>query len=469
MYYTHDLTFYPSMFPYRSNPDRSLNGLRMYDVLAPHVIEGDASSIPTSSAPRRSARQQDYTHSSGQALRDIPDVSVPPTAPDADANLTCTSSSAAALLNPSGGLKSNDAYFVHSFGPNPSTMEEAQQSPYANEWALAELKEKQSFEHHNVLTVVPRSAAKGMKIFKPRPVLTLKVNPPTELEPHGSINKFKYRLTIAAFTKMLTQGIDYEEKHASTVRWNSVLMLIAIAVRHNFDIVLFDIKTFFLYGDLKDDVFMEQQPGWEPDGKPRSDYICKLNRSMYGLPQASHCAQKKLDKTMTGGGDFKRTSADDCVYVTQQGHPDKNNGYGALGAHVDDCLGIGDAIGLDKIKDTMEKEFEITQERNPSVITGVQVERNRDTKWLKLHQEAYVISILTDHKMLDCKSTDTPMDPGTARALMLLPTDQDDPVARKLYQRLVGCLIWLHKTRPDMMFTVNLLSRFLKKRHHAAL
>jgi hypothetical protein len=238
-------------------------------------------------------------------------------------------------------------------------------------------------------------------------------------------------------------------------------MLISIAVMRDFDIVLYDIKTFFLYGKLEDEVFMEQPAGWEPEDKPRADWIWQLRRSMYGLPQASHCAQKKLHDTLEADGVFKRTTADDCVYVSQQGDPGKGNGYAALGAHVDDLLGIGDEKGLLKVEETMQKEFEITKERNPSVITGVQVERNREVKWLKLHQEAYIISILTDHDMLDCKSTDTPMDPGTMRAMMLLPMDQVDPVAQTKYSQLIGCLIWLHKTRADMMFTINFLSRFV--------
>ena len=62
---------------------------------------------------------------------------------------------------------------------------------------------------------------------------------------------------------MLTQGIDYAEKYASTVRWNSIKMLIAIAVLHDYDIVLFDIAAFFLYRKLKEKVFMEQPKGWE--------------------------------------------------------------------------------------------------------------------------------------------------------------------------------------------------------------
>jgi hypothetical protein len=83
-------------------------------------------------------------------------------------------------------------------------------------------------------------------------------------------------------------------------------------------------------------------------------------------------------------------------------------------------------------------------------------------KWLKLHQGFYVTALLAKFGMSDCTACSTPMDPGTARALMLLPTEPADPVACAEYQGLVGSLIWLFKTRPDMLFTGNLLSRFLK-------
>jgi hypothetical protein len=84
------------------------------------------------------------------------------------------------------------------------------------------------------------------------------------------MKKFKYRLTIAAFTKLLTPGIDYlRRKHATTVRFNSLKVLLAIAVLHDWDIVLYDVILFFLYGKFEgEDVYMEQQPGWEPEGKP---------------------------------------------------------------------------------------------------------------------------------------------------------------------------------------------------------
>ncbi len=81
------------------------------------------------------------------------------------------------------------------------------------------LEERESFRQRQVYSLVPRSQADGHRIFKSRPVLKIKFNPPASEEPHGSLAKLKYRLTIAAYTSMRVQGIDYKEKFASTVRF----------------------------------------------------------------------------------------------------------------------------------------------------------------------------------------------------------------------------------------------------------
>ena len=176
-------------------------------------------------------------------------------------------------------------------------------------------------------------------------------------------------------------------------------------------------------------------------------------------PQASHCAQRELKKNLTGNGEFKATSADDCVYV----RTDQSSGNAAVGTHVDDLLGVGCSDGMKKLEDTLLSKFKITVDRNPSIVTGVQIERNRKKKWLKLHQEAYAEELLAKYGMSDCKPSSTPMDPGEAKSMMLLPLPEViDKEAVGKYQSLVGKLIWLLKTRPDFSFTVNLLSRFLK-------
>ena len=71
------------------------------------------------------------------------------------------------------------------------------------------------------------------------------------------------------------------------------------------------------------------------------------------------------------------------------------------------------------------------------------------------------MGILHEYDMVHCKPMDTPIDPGMAKAMMLLPTETSEPQVRQQYQKLVGMLIWLHKTRVDMLFTINFLSRFL--------
>ncbi len=96
---------------------------------------------------------------------------------------------------------------------------------------------------------------------------------------------------------------------------------------------------------------------------------------------------------------------------------------------MDHLVGVGRAAGLDKIKTTLSGTFDITDKRNPDMINGVQVQRNRPMKWLKLHQGFYITALLVKFGMSDCTLCSTPMDPGTARALMMLPTEPADPVA----------------------------------------
>jgi hypothetical protein len=99
------------------------------------------------------------------------------------------------------------------------------------------------------------------------------------------------------------------------------------------------------------------------------------------------------------------------------------------------------------------------------MITGVQIDRNRPLKWCKLHQAAYTAELLDKYRRTDAsrsRPADTPMDAGTAKTLMLLPTDTATPATVKYYQEIVGGLMWLLRTRIDLHFTINLLCRFLK-------
>ena len=183
---------------------------------------------------------------------------------------------------------------------------------------------------------------------------------------------------------MLIQGVDYKEKFASTVRWAATKLIIAPTVLEDLDLLHIDIKTFFLYGVLDEGkpVFKEQPEGWEALETPRDEFVCLLDKSMYGHPAASHRAQKILKEVLTANDSFRPTTADDCVFVSNKKLPF----FAVGGTHVDDILATGDQGGLLHFVDTLEKKFEITTKLNPLIITGVQIVRDRKLRFLKLHQ-----------------------------------------------------------------------------------
>ena len=475
-YFTADVAFHKNVFPFRANPDRTLPSLNIWDDIAPHTTEliGPEEKVEQ----RESLRLADYSNEqlkgqrnsqpatsrqrvpSSQALRNIPDVGVSPSSPPTQSyHLGVDPAEVAAT------------FVVQGYGPDPESMDEALTLEVADQWILAELSEKQSWDTHDVVEIVPRSVAisHGKRVFKAKPVLKKKFHPPDAEHPEGRLDKYKWRLTIAAYTRMLTEGIDYADKHAGTVRWSATKLIIAIATKFDYDLVLLDISTFFLYGECEEEMYMEIPKGWGKDGKDAdSGFVFRLKKTVYGLPQASNRAQKKLKEAFSTKKEFRSTSGDDCVYVStnwgKSADDSSTEGYVVCGTHVDDIMATGDSNGSGKLIDTLEAKFKITKTFNPSCVTGVQIERVRGKNgWTKLHQTEYTLNFLKEQKMEGARSVDTPMDPGTAKLLMELSQDEFTKDSIKIFQIIIGVLIWLQtRTRPDLDFAVNLASRFLR-------
>jgi hypothetical protein len=424
--------------------------------LAPHVT--DLIESEDIVQQRASIRQRGYLFDGDRALADIPDVDIPP-----DEEPETKLPDERALAN---------AYTVRF--EDPEDMKAALLQPDAAEWIAAELEEKESWKYHQVAEVVPRAYATshGKRIFDSKEVLAYKYLPPDDHHPEGSLRKRKYRLTIAAYTKMLKEGVDYKDKHANTVRWNALKTLVALAVRMDYDIHLFDIKTFFLFGELEEEIYMKIPDRWAEGGECGPDYIWRLRRSAYGLPQAPNCAQKVLRAAYLDGGQFKNTQSDDCLYVTTNhksevdpvsGISTPSTGYCASGTHVDDILSIGDKKGIAKLRAALHakfKETNVTEEKDPLLLVGVQLERVRGKRWAKLHQTDYTTRLLEKYSMEHSRPVDTPMDPGTAKVFMLLPRDEHTPESLALFRAILGCLLWLEqRTRLDLDYCVCLFSR----------
>ena len=214
---------------------------------------------------------------------------------------------------------------------------------------------------------------------------------------------------------------------------------------------------------------MEIPEGWGKDGKDaNSGHIFQLNKTVYGLPQASNAAQKELRGAFTLKDEFRSASGDDCIYVpTNWGksvNDDSTEGYSVSGTHVDDIASTGDSVGLEKVANVLGRKFKLKRIMNPTCITGVQIERVRGKGgWIKLHQTEYTTNFLKEQNMDSSRPVDTPMDPGTAKLLMELPQDEFTKDTIKIYQGIIGVLMWLDThCRVDLNFSVNLATRYLR-------
>jgi hypothetical protein len=209
-------------------------------------------------AERRSARGWQPT---GRALRNIPDVAA---APDEEEHWQAGVGEQAGEAPAEGEVQLNHLYSITTHGEEPTSHEGLLNSPFRAEWIAADQEELKSHREHKSWLLVPRAmaAAEGAKVYKCKILRTNK------LHPDGTLDKRKSLFVIAAYTKSLVQGIDYEEKYAGTARFPSILGIVAQAAHFDMEVTVIDIKTFFLYGKLgeNDKLYMEQSAGYgEPD------------------------------------------------------------------------------------------------------------------------------------------------------------------------------------------------------------
>jgi hypothetical protein len=104
-------------------------------------------------------------------------------------------------------------------------------------------------------------------------------------------------------------GLDFEETFGPVARLESIRILLAYATHHSFRLFQMDVKSAFLNGPIKEEVYVEQPPGFEDERYP--DHVCKLSKALYGLKQAprawyeclrdSDYAGCKVDRKSTSG------------------------------------------------------------------------------------------------------------------------------------------------------------------------
>ena len=323
------------------------------------------------------------------------------------------------------------------------TFQQVHQHPL---WQTAMREEIASIRSNNTWTLVelpPHKKAISCKwVFKVKP--SANGNPP----------RYKARLVARGFEQR--DGSDFGDTFAPVVRWETIRTLVAIAIHLNWPIHQLDVLTAFLNGILLEDVYMLQPLGFIRRGSEH--LVCKLHKSLYGLKQSPRAWYARLHNALLAWR-LVQSSSDPNLYFAHIGTHTI-----ALLVYVDDILITGSDLQLiNKLKTHLQHHFKTSDLGSLQKYMGVQFDR--DSTGLQMHQTEYALSILQLFNMEHCNPSLTPLPEG----LVLSKNSNTPPVNPTLYRMLVGKLLFLTKTRPDITYAVSVISRFMQEPQEAHL
>ncbi|KAJ0468434.1 putative RNA-directed DNA polymerase [Helianthus annuus] len=293
------------------------------------------------------------------------------------------------------------------------------------EWKNAMEEEIVALEHHKTWSLTRLPAGKkaiGLKwVFK------------LKFHADGSIQRHKARLVAKGYSQQT--GIDYEETFSPVARFETIRIVLALAAQKGWMAYQFDVKSAFLNGVLNEEVYVTHPPGFEKEGQ--EGMVFKLHKALYGLKQAPRAWYSKIDGYLVQHG-YKRSQSEPTLYI-------KRGGTGDV------------IILLAEFKEKMIKEFEMTDIGVLNYFLGLEV--NQQSKGTFLSQQKYARDLLRRFGMQQCKPVSTPMNANDK----FQREDEGAAADDFMFRSLVGGLIYLTHTRPDITFAVGVVSRYMHK------
>ena len=231
----------------------------------------------------------------------------------------------------------------------------------------------------------------------------------------------------------------------------TVRLLLALAAHFQWVIRQFDVKNAFLHGDLTEEVYMQLPPGYSL-GPPGT--VCRLRKSLYVLKQSPRMWFGRFSSVMKAEG-YAQSNGDSSLF-----HRHSPSGVSILVVYVDDILITGsDAAEAGRLSAALAQEFEIKALGPLRYYLGLEVAYT--SRGIFVSQQKYTVDLLKLTDMTECAPVRTPIDPN----VKLGEGGDSPPVNHYQYQQLVGKLIYLTHTRPDISFAVHLLSQFMHAPH----
>jgi hypothetical protein len=305
-----------------------------------------------------------------------------------------------------------------------------------SDWVLAMQEELNNFKRNEVCHLVPclNQNVVGTKwVFR------------NKQDEHGVVIRNKARLTAKGYSQI--EGLDFGETYAPVARLESIRILLAYATYHGFKLYQIDVKSAFLNGPIKEEIYVEQPPGFKDSKYP--NHVYKLSKALYGLKKAPRAWYECLrDFLITNG--FKVGKADPTLFTKTIA-----NDLFVCQIYVDDIIfGSTNKSTCEEFSRIMIQKFKIFMMGELKYFLGFQVKQLQ--KGTFISKTKYTQDILNKFGMKDAKPIKTPM--GTNGHLDL--DMRGKSIDQKVYRSMIGSLLYLCASRPNIMLSVCMCARF---------
>jgi len=264
----------------------------------------------------------------------------------------------------------------------------------------------------------------------------------------GEVDWYKARLVAKCYKQKY--DINYEEVFAPVARLDTVRLLISLTAHHRWKIYHLDVKSAFLNGIFEEEVYVQQPEGFLVKGQ--EDKVYRLKKTLYGLNQAPRAWNARIYGYLHQNS-FTKCPYEHAIYM-KMSHQGK---FLIICLYVDDLLYIGsNAEMLTEFKEAMFNEFEMTNNRLMSYFLGIEVKQRQNGIFIS--QKKYMKEILEKFKMSNCN----PVNTSIATGMKVSREGNGDFVYSTLFKSLVGSLRYLTIIRPDIVYGVGLVSRYME-------
>ncbi|GJV10848.1 retrovirus-related pol polyprotein from transposon TNT 1-94 [Tanacetum coccineum] len=307
-------------------------------------------------------------------------------------------------------------------------------------WIEAMQEEIHEFERLDVWILVP--CPDNILIIPLKWIFKIK------LDEYGDVLKNKARLVAKGYRQ--EAGIDFEESFAPVARLEAIRLFIAHAASMNMVIFQMDVKTAFLNGELNEVVYVSQPEGFVDPEHP--SHVYRLKKALYGLKQAPRAWYDKLSAFLIKSG-FTKGVVDPTLFTRKTGKH-----LLLVQIYVDDIIFASTNPKACKLfAFEMNSTFKMSMMGQMSFFLGLQVSQN--PRGIFINQSKYAQEILKKFGFDSCTPIDTPMAER--------PNLDEDKGGKLIdptrFRGMVGSLMYLSASRPDIVFAVCMCARYQAK------